>query len=144
MQIKGKTVISWSLRRKKESSFCTGYFVRRNFFNICFLSQCTVYWMQFQNILFYISKIIISYSFLLVSKIIESLQCNNFSYAIAINLGIHHTTFVWIIWVKNFTTADSLQISWIKLLMQILEAVWKFIHIIAVIAWNYVILHFHV
>ena len=38
------------------------------------------------------SKIIISYSFLLVSKIIESLQCNNFSYAIAINLGIHHTT----------------------------------------------------
>ena len=31
-QIKIKTVMSWSLRKKKEGIFCTVYFVRREFF----------------------------------------------------------------------------------------------------------------
>ena len=31
-QIKSKTVVSWSLRKKKARIFCTVYFVRRNFF----------------------------------------------------------------------------------------------------------------
>ena len=31
-QIKSKTVMSWSLRKKKESIFCTVYFVQREFF----------------------------------------------------------------------------------------------------------------
>ena len=37
-QIKSKTVTSWSSRKKKEGIFCTVYFVRREFFNICVLS----------------------------------------------------------------------------------------------------------
>ena len=36
-------------RKKEECNFCNVYFVRRNFFNICVLSQCTVYWRKFQN-----------------------------------------------------------------------------------------------
>ena len=42
----------------------------RNFFNICVLSQCIFYWVNF-----YISKNINSYTFLLALKIAESLQC---------------------------------------------------------------------
>ena len=34
-QINSKTVMSWSSWKKKESSFCTVYFVKRTFFNIC-------------------------------------------------------------------------------------------------------------
>ena len=41
--------MSWSSRKKKECIFCNAYFVRRNFFNICVLSQCLVYWINFQN-----------------------------------------------------------------------------------------------
>ena len=36
--------------KKKEGIFCTVYFVRRNFFNICVLSQCIEYWIHFQKI----------------------------------------------------------------------------------------------
>ena len=39
----------WRSRKKKEGIFCTVYFVRRKFFNICVLSHCIVYWIQFQN-----------------------------------------------------------------------------------------------
>ena len=42
-QIKSKIVTSWSLRKKKEGTFCTAYFVRWKVFNICVLSQCLVY-----------------------------------------------------------------------------------------------------
>ena len=49
-QIKSKTVMSWSSRKKKEDIFCTAYFVQRNFFSICVLSKCIVYWIHFQNI----------------------------------------------------------------------------------------------
>ena len=50
-QVKSKAVMSWSSQKKKECIFCNVYFVQRNFiFNICVLSQCKVYWMNFQNI----------------------------------------------------------------------------------------------
>ena len=50
-QIKSKTVMSWSSRKKKEDIFCTVYFLRRKYFyNICILSQCIVYLIHFQNI----------------------------------------------------------------------------------------------
>ena len=39
---------SWSSLKKKEDMFCTVYF--EFFFDICVLPQCTVYWIQFQNI----------------------------------------------------------------------------------------------
>ena len=49
-QVKSKTVMSWSLQKKKDCIFCTVYFVQRRFFNIGVLSQCIVYWVHFQNI----------------------------------------------------------------------------------------------
>ena len=49
-QSKGKTVMSWSLQKKKEGISCTAHFIRRNFFNICVSSQYIVYWIHFQNI----------------------------------------------------------------------------------------------
>ena len=49
-QIKSKTTMSWNSQKKKESTFCTVYFVRRKFFSICVLSQYIVYWIHFQNI----------------------------------------------------------------------------------------------
>ena len=63
--------MSWGSRKKKLDIFITVYFVRRIFFNICVLSQCTLS----EYTIFYISKNITSYSFLLVFKIVESLQC---------------------------------------------------------------------
>ena len=50
LQIKSKTVMSWSLREKKECIFCNACFVRGNFFNICVLSHCIAYWIKFRNI----------------------------------------------------------------------------------------------
>ena len=42
-QIKSKTVMSWSQRKKKEGIFCTVYFVRREFFClICVFSHYIV------------------------------------------------------------------------------------------------------
>ena len=43
--------INWSARKKKEAIFNTVYFVQRNFFNIWFLSQCTVHRVKVQNII---------------------------------------------------------------------------------------------
>ena len=40
LQIQGKTVMSLSSRKIIEGIFCTVYFVRRKFFNICVLCQC--------------------------------------------------------------------------------------------------------
>ena len=37
-------------KEKKESIFCTVYLFRREFFKICVLFQCIVYWIHFQNI----------------------------------------------------------------------------------------------
>ena len=75
-QIKSKTVMTWSSWKKKEGIFCTVYFVRRKFFNICVLSQCIVYWIHFQNIYtFTYQKTLLCTPLLLVFKIVESLQC---------------------------------------------------------------------
>ena len=74
-QIKSKTVMSWISRKKKESIFCIVYFVRREFFNISFLSQCLVYWIHFQSIhTFTYQKILLHTLLFLASKIVESLQ----------------------------------------------------------------------
>ena len=98
------------LANKKIGHFLYRLFCPKEiFFNICVLSQCVVYWIQFQNMIyiyisysemwylyisecdisetyhishirnilhiFYISKNITSYTFLLVFEIVESLQC---------------------------------------------------------------------
>ena len=76
-KIKSKNMMSWSSPKKKGNIFCTIYFVWRKFFNICLLSQCRAYWIHFQNIHFYISKSITSYTFLLVSKITEQNQTSS-------------------------------------------------------------------
>ena len=69
-------------KEKKKAFFCTVYFFRRNFFNICVSSQCIVYWIHFQNIhifryiyiYIYIKKLLQTL-LLLVFKFAESLQC---------------------------------------------------------------------
>ena len=45
-QIKRKTVMSWSSRKKKRGIF----FPSERNFNICVLSQCIMYWIRFENI----------------------------------------------------------------------------------------------
>ena len=47
---KSKTVMRWSSLKKKEGFFCSVYFVQKNFFKICVLSQCKGYWLHSQNI----------------------------------------------------------------------------------------------
>ena len=42
-QIKSKTVMSWSLRKKKRAFFVQFILSEGNFFKICVLSQCIVY-----------------------------------------------------------------------------------------------------
>ena len=68
--------MTWSLRKKKEGIFCAVILSEDNFLKICILSQCTVYWINFQNIhTFTYQKIFIHTVLPLVSKIVESLQC---------------------------------------------------------------------
>ena len=76
-QIKSKTVMSWSSPKKKEGIFCTVYFVRRIFFNICLCSilMCSVLNTLSKYKYVYISKDITSCTFFLDFKIVESLQC---------------------------------------------------------------------
>ena len=63
------------LAKVKKGIFCTVYFVRWKFFNIYVLSQCTVYWIHFQNIYtFTYQKTLIHTLLPLVFKIIESLH----------------------------------------------------------------------
>ena len=63
-------------RKKKARIFCTVYFSERNFFNICVLFHCLVYWIHFQNIhTFTCQKRLLHTLLLLVFKILESLQC---------------------------------------------------------------------
>ena len=52
MQIKPKTLVSWSSQKKKECIFLTFILSEGNFFNFWILSQCMVYWINFQNIYF--------------------------------------------------------------------------------------------
>ena len=52
MQIKPKTLVSWSSQKKKECIFLTFILSEGNFFNFWVLSLCMVYWINFQNIYF--------------------------------------------------------------------------------------------
>ena len=63
--------------REKQSAFFVPFYLSEgNFFNICVLSQCIVYWIHFQNInTFTYQKNITWFPFLLAFKIVESLQC---------------------------------------------------------------------
>ena len=49
-KLKEKLSCVEAYERKKEGIFCTVYFVRRKFCNICVSSHCIVYWIKFQNI----------------------------------------------------------------------------------------------
>ena len=68
--------MSWSSQKKKESIFCTVYFGRRKPFNIWLLSQCMVYWINFQNIYTFTNQNTLLHILLLVVfKTTESLEC---------------------------------------------------------------------
>ena len=74
-QIKSKTVMSYSSRKKKKT-FVPFILSEGNFLKIFNLSQFTVYGIHFQNInTFTYQKILLHTLLLLVSKIDESLQC---------------------------------------------------------------------
>ena len=73
---KKKTVMSYSSRKKKKTFFLPFIFSEDSFFKICVLSQCIVYWINFQNIhTFTNQKILLHTLVLLVSKTGKSLQC---------------------------------------------------------------------
>ena len=55
LQIKSKTMMSCSLRKKKRTHFLYRLFCPNFFFDICVLCQCIVYWTHSYN-LWYIKK----------------------------------------------------------------------------------------
>ena len=63
------------LELAKRGLFCAVYFVGRKFFLTCFIPTYNVLSTPLEYTYFYISKEITSYIFLLVFKIVESLQC---------------------------------------------------------------------
>ena len=74
-RIKSKTLMSWSSRKKKESIFCTVYFVGRKFFqHFWFISIGSVFSKLSKYTHFFISKRFTWYSFLLAFKIVERLR----------------------------------------------------------------------
>ena len=76
LQIKSKTVISWSSQKKREGIFSNVYFVRMKFFrHLRFISMYSVLNTLSEYRYFYISKSINPYTFLLVFKIVGSPQC---------------------------------------------------------------------
>ena len=63
-QIKSKTMVSWSSRKKKEDIFSTVHFFRREFFwHLCFISMYSVLNTLSKYTYFHISKKITSYIF---------------------------------------------------------------------------------
>ena len=76
---KFKVKLRWvgARERKKRAFFVPIILSKGNFFNICVLSQCKLYWIPFQNIytFSYIIKDITLYTFSLIFKIVESLKC---------------------------------------------------------------------
>ena len=63
-------------KRKKRAFFVPFILSEGNFFNICVLSQCIVYWIHFQNIhTFAYQKTLLHTLLLLVFKMLENLQC---------------------------------------------------------------------
>ena len=76
IRIKSKPMRSWSSWKTKKGIFCNVYFVRRNFFNIYVLSQCIVYWINFQNTYTFTYQKTVFYTLLLFAfKIVKYLQC---------------------------------------------------------------------
>ena len=68
--------MSWRTRKKKEGFFVTFIVSEENFLKICVLSQCTAYWISFQSIhTFTYQNTSLHALSLLVSKIVESIQC---------------------------------------------------------------------
>ena len=66
----------WACERKKRAIFVPFILSKENFFRICVLSQCMVYWIHFQNIhTFTYQKTLVYTFFLLVFKIAKNLQC---------------------------------------------------------------------
>ena len=67
LQLELKVKLWWagSRERKKRAFFITFISFEGHFFNICVLSQCIVYWINFQNIYvyFYLPKNITPYTF---------------------------------------------------------------------------------
>ena len=63
-------------RERQKRAFLYRFFLPKgNFFKICFLSQCIVYWTCFQNIhTFAYQKTLLHTTLLLISKIVERLQ----------------------------------------------------------------------
>ena len=59
MQIKSKTVMSW---RKNKDILIPFILSEGNFFNICALSQCKMYWIHFQDIYTYFLKLANTFS----------------------------------------------------------------------------------
>ena len=69
LQIKSTSVMNWSSRKRKESIFCTIYFVRRKFFlNLCFISIYSVLNTLSEYTYFYMSKILLHTLFCLFLK----------------------------------------------------------------------------
>ena len=72
---KSKTVMSWISHRKLRAFFVLFILSKEIFFfNICFISVYSVSNKFSEYTYFYLSKHITLYTFLLVSKIVESLQ----------------------------------------------------------------------
>ena len=64
MQIKSETVMSSSLQKKKEGTFCTYYSVRKEiFYHSYFISMYSLLNILSEYTYFYISKNIASYTF---------------------------------------------------------------------------------
>ena len=61
--------------RKKRAFFVPFILSEGNFFNICVLSQCIVYWIHFQNIHTFTYFVTFHKLLLLAFKTVESLQC---------------------------------------------------------------------
>ena len=77
MRTNSKTVMSWSSRKKKVHLFECLFFLFFIYFfwHLCFISMYSIYDKLSKYICFHIPKSIISYTFLLVFKIVKSLQC---------------------------------------------------------------------
>ena len=69
---------------EKKGFFCTVYFVQRDFFNICVLSQCIVHWIHFQNRRTFIyQKTLLHTLLLLVFKTVKAFIVSlNFSFLV--------------------------------------------------------------
>ena len=95
---------SWSLRKKNGGIFVPFILSEEILTNICVLSQCIAYWINFQNICTFtyqklfnipISLLITLYTFLFIFKIVESHQC-------ILKVGVTDMTYFTIVHKKHF------------------------------------------